>query len=116
MLGFVAFEPACLRVVACFWGLGALLAALWRAVHACGWLAFLKRLNRLISRRVLTMLRFMVYRDKPQVSSTIGNTSTMMDSCSSNVSLAAGSSSGAVLGGVCRAFVVSGVVSVLRVW
>ena len=79
-------------------------------------LAFLGRLNRLISRRVLTMLRFMVYRDKPQVSSTIGNASVMIDLCSLNVSLVAGSSSGAVLGGACRAFVVSGAVSVLRVW
>src|SRR5699024_1829829 len=38
----------------------------------------------------------------------------MMDLCSLNVSLVAGSLSGVVLGGVCRAFVVSGAVSVLR--
>ena len=93
-----------------------MLAALWRAVHACGWLAFLKRLNRLISRRALAVLRFALYRDKPQVSSTIRNASAMMDLCSLNVSLVAGGLSGVVLGGVYRAFVVSGVVSVLRVW
>ena len=82
----------------------------------CGWLVFLGRLNRLISRRALLVLQFMVYRDKPQVSSTISNVSTMMDLCSLNVSLVAGGLSDAVLGGVCRAFVVSGAVSVLRVW
>src|SRR5699024_4227747 len=38
----------------------------------------------------------------------------MMDLCSLNVSLVAGGLSGVVLGGVCRAFVVSGAVSVLR--
>ena len=58
----------------------------------------------------------MVYRDKPQVGSTISNASAMIDLCSLNVSLVAGSLSGVVLGGVCRAFVVSGAVSVLRVW
>src|SRR5699024_3787834 len=80
----------------------------------CGWLTFLGRLNRLISRRALLVLRFALYRDKPQVSWTIRNASTMMDLCSLNVSLVAGSLSGVVLGGVCRAFVVSGAVSVLR--
>ena len=59
---------------------------------------------------------YIVYRDKPQVSSTIGNASTMMDLCSLNASLVAGGLSGVVLGVVCRAFVVSGAVSVLRVW
>ena len=58
---------------------------------------------------------YVVYRDKPQVSSTISNASAMMDLCSLNVSLVAGGSSGVVLGGVCRAFVASGAVSVLRV-
>src|SRR5699024_2806909 len=38
----------------------------------------------------------------------------MMDLCSLNVSLVAGSLSGVVLGVVCRAFVVSGAVSALR--
>ena len=103
-------------MTACFWGLGALLAALRGVVHICGRLAFLRRLNRLISHRSMAVLRFMVYRDKPQVSSTIGNTSAMIDLCSLNVSLVAGGLSGVVLGGVCRAFVVSGAVSVLRVW
>ena len=67
MLGFVAFEPACLRVAACFRGLGALLAALRRVVYMCGWLTFLKRLNRLISRRSMAVLRFVPYRIKSQV-------------------------------------------------
>src|SRR5699024_4222686 len=82
----------------------------------CGWLAFLGRLNRLLGRCALWPLRFMLYRDKPQVSSTISNTSAMMDLCSLNVSLVVGGLSGVVLGGVCRAFVVSGVASALRVW
>ena len=67
-LGFVAFEPARLRMVACFWHLYALLAALWCVVYMCGWLAFLGRLNRPVARHDLTVLRIMLYRDKPQVS------------------------------------------------
>src|SRR5699024_5167211 len=59
-------------------------------------------------------LRFVLYRDKPQVSSTIGNASAMIDLCSLNASLVAGSLSGAVPVVVFRAFVVSGAVSVLR--
>src|SRR5699024_1115140 len=80
----------------------------------CVRLVFLQRIYRLISRHTLLVLRFALYRDKPQVSWTIRNASTMMDLCSLNVSLVAGSLSGVVLGGVCRAFVVSGAVSVLR--
>src|SRR5699024_442723 len=82
----------------------------------CGWLAFLGRLNCLVSRRTLLVLRFALYRDKPQVSWTIRNASTMMDLCSLNVSLVAGSLSVAVPVVVCRAFVASGAASVLRVW
>ena len=67
MLGFVAFEPACLCVVACFGGLGALLAAFHARSRALVWLTFLKRLNRRLERRALLVLRFVVYRDKPQV-------------------------------------------------
>ena len=67
MLGFVAFEPARLRVVACFRGLGARLAAFRACLWAWVWLAFLGRLNRSLERRALPVLRFVVYRDKPQV-------------------------------------------------
>ena len=102
-------------VFACFRGLCALLAAFHACLWAWVWLVFLGRSNRLVSRHALPVSWFMVYRDKPQVSSTIGNVSTMMDLCSLNVSLVAGVLNGAVLGGVCRAFVVSGAVSALRV-
>ena len=68
MLGFAAFEPACLRVVACFRGLGALLAALERVVHMCGRLAFLGRLNRPLERYTLWPLPSEPYRIKSQVS------------------------------------------------
>ena len=67
MLGFVAFEPVCLRVVACFWCLRALLAAFRACLWAWVWLAFLWRLNRRLERRALPVLRFVLYRDKPQV-------------------------------------------------
>ena len=89
------------------------LSCLFAGVGVVGVFKALKSPRRAL---LLLVLWLMLYRDKPQVSSTIGNVSTMMDLCSLNVSLVAGSSSGVVLGGVCRAFVVSGAVSVLRVW
>ena len=68
MLGFVAFEPACLCVVARFWCLRARLAAFRACLWAWVWLVFLGLLNRLVSRRALCPLRFTAYRDKPLLS------------------------------------------------
>lgn len=56
MLGFVAFEPARLRVVACFWCLRARLVAFRACLWAWVWLVFPGRLNRRIARHVLMVL------------------------------------------------------------
>ena len=67
MLGFAAFEPARLRVVACFWCLCARLAAFRACLRAWVWLVFLGRLNRSLERRAFFLSRIALYRDKPQV-------------------------------------------------